>query len=397
MTTLNFDMIEEGATQTLSKKIEPQDVQRFVELTGDNNPLHVDPDYASKTPFKEPVVHGMLGASFVSTVIGTRLPGPGALWVSQSFSFTLPVRVGDTLTITCKVRRKHLRDRLLELDTEVVNQHGQQVMSGSGKVHVLPEASTPPQQTASPLKVALVTGGSGAIGSAICRALAAAGLHVGIHYHHGRQRALALADELNHSGSRAFPVAADLGTQEGPRNLCQDVRAALGPVGVVVHAASPRIVAKPIAELSWEYTQQQLEIQLKSALELVQSALPDMSEQRSGRIVFIASQAADSTPVPGWTAYALAKGGLQTLTRYLAAELAPQGITSNAVSPGLTDTGFVSALSAKQQLMLARQNPTRRLGLPTDVANAVAFLTSPAASYINGQSLRVNGGGSMSW
>jgi len=129
----------------------------------------------------------------------------------------------------------------------------------------------------------------------------------------------------------------------------------------------------------------------------VQSCKPMMATTGHGRIISITSQSWDGTPVAGWTAYAIGKGCLATLTRYLAAELGPTGITVNCVSPGMTDTAFISGVSEKQQLMVARQTPMRRLGEPGDVASAVAFLASEEASYITGQSLRVNGGGSMSW
>ena len=99
----DFDAIEVGETQTLTKTITEVDVRKFVEVTGDDNPLHVDRSYAETTSFKDIVVHGMLGASFISTVIGTKLPGAGALWVSQNLEFLLPVRLGDELSISAKV------------------------------------------------------------------------------------------------------------------------------------------------------------------------------------------------------------------------------------------------------------------------------------------------------
>src|SRR5690349_7760349 len=138
----SFDEVNEGDTASLVKTITDADIRKFVELTGDDNPLHVDAEYANHTPFKEIVVHGMLGASFISTVIGTKLPGPGALWVSQSFEFSLPVRLGDTLTVAATVIRKHARDRLLELEMRITNQHGQTVLQGQGKVKLL-EAPKP--------------------------------------------------------------------------------------------------------------------------------------------------------------------------------------------------------------------------------------------------------------
>ena len=81
----DFDQIKTGDCEQLVKKITDADIRKFVEMTGDDNPLHIDRNFAETTAFKDIVVHGMLGASFISTIIGTKLPGPGALWISQSF------------------------------------------------------------------------------------------------------------------------------------------------------------------------------------------------------------------------------------------------------------------------------------------------------------------------
>ena len=393
----DFDRVQEGQSESLVKHITQADIARFVEMTGDDNPLHVDPAYASTTAFKDIVVHGMLGASFISTVIGTKLPGPGALWVSQAMEFKLPVRLDDTLTITCTVLRKHARDRLLELQTNIVNQHGQSVLTGQGKVKLLEPPQPKAAAQASRLKVCIVTGGAGGIGRAICEKLAGAGFSVVVNYLSGRERAEALVRSLVADGKPAVAIQADVASADGAARLADEARRHFGGVSVLVNAASPRIVAKSIDELEWSDVAQHLEVQLKSALAMIKACKPGMAAQGHGRIVNLTSQSWDGTPVPGWTAYAIAKGGLATLTRYLAAELGPAGITLNCVSPGMTDTAFISAVSEKQQLLAARQIPLRRLGQPEDVAEAVAFLASDGASYITGQSLRVNGGGSMSW
>ena len=393
----DFDAVSEGDQQSLVKQITETDIRRFVELTGDDNPLHVDPGYASETTFKEIVVHGMLGASFISTVIGTKLPGPGALWISQSMEFSLPVRLGDTLTVTCTVLRKHPRERLLELDTRIENQHGQVVLSGTGKVKLLQPAKPKLQPDPARLKVVIVTGGAGGIGRIICQTLAAEGFSVVVNFHSGRERADNLVRALQSGGARAVAVQADVSTLEGAQALVQAAQNHLGGVSVLVNAASPRIVARSVDQLSWHEVQQQLDVQLKSALHLVQACKPAMLLAGGGRVISLGSQAWDGTPVAGWTAYAIGKGALSTLTRYLAAELGPLGITVNLVSPGMTNTAFISGVSEKQQLMAARQAPMRRLAEPEDCAAAVAFLASDRASHITGQNLRVNGGASMAW
>mgnify|MGYP001411805779 FL=1 len=111
---MRFEDISIGLTKSLTHTITQTDLERFVELTGDDNKLHVDKDFAANTSFRKPVVHGMLGASFISTIIGTKLPGDGALWFAQTLEFLLPVRVGDTLTVAAQVVKKNERDRTLE-------------------------------------------------------------------------------------------------------------------------------------------------------------------------------------------------------------------------------------------------------------------------------------------
>ena len=133
----NYEEINIGDTAEIKHTIIQTDIEKFVDLTGDDNKLHVDEDYASTTSFKKPVAHGMLGATFISTIIGTKLPGDGALWFSQNLEFLKPVRVGDELRITAKVIKKIDRTRTIELQTDIYNQHKQKVTTGISKVKLV--------------------------------------------------------------------------------------------------------------------------------------------------------------------------------------------------------------------------------------------------------------------
>ena len=106
-----FDNIKIGDNAVINHLITHSDVEKFVQLTGDDNKIHVDEKFASTTHFKKPVVHGMLSAAFISTIIGTKIPGDGALWYKQSLEFYLPVREGDEITIvaTVTIKLKHLK------------------------------------------------------------------------------------------------------------------------------------------------------------------------------------------------------------------------------------------------------------------------------------------------
>ena len=330
----DFDRIAVGDVRTLKKPITSEDVRRFVELTGDDNPLHVDAAFAETTPFKSVVVHGMLGASFISTVIGTKLPGPGALWVSQNMEFLRPVRLGDELLISCTVLKKHERDRLLELKTVITNQDGQEVLAGTAKVKVLaPKPSESPAPQADRPKVALVSGASGGIGAAVVRRLAADGHRVVVSYRGRRERAEALVEEVRSGGGSALAVQADVADPRQAAAMVDAAMHAFGAVSVLVNAAAPAISPKSLANADWADLQKHLDVQVRGAFELAKACARQMGERRHGRIVNITSQVVDGQPTVNWTAYAVAKAALAALSRQLAAELGPVGVTVNCVSP----------------------------------------------------------------
>jgi 3-oxoacyl-[acyl-carrier protein] reductase len=403
----NFDEIKIGETKTLTKHITEADVRKFVQMTGDNNPLHVDRAYAESTSYKDIVVHGMLGASFISTVIGTKLPGAGALWISQNMEFLLPVRLGDVLTISVKVLKKHKRDQLLELDTRIINQNKQLILNGVGKVKVLVATQS---KVTNPMekqpRVAIVTGGAGGIGKAICHRLAADGFNVVVNYRSQADRAEEIVFEINTASKigsakqkknlgRALAIKADISTIEGAQALYHATINAFGAVSVLVNNASPRINPKPFSTTSWVDIQQQLDVQVKGAFLMTSAVVSEMSIRKWGRIINITSQVLDGPPSVTWTGYAIAKGALQVFSNYMAAELGPQGITVNCVSPGMCETTLIDNISEKTQLMTARQTPLRRLARPTDIAAAVAYLISKDADFITGDTIAVNGGITM--
>lgn len=391
----DFGAIKVGDSERLVKTISEADIRRFVELTGDDNPLHVDPVFAATTSYKEVVVHGMLGASLLSAVIGTKLPGPGALWISQNLEFLLPVRLGDTLTILCTVVGKNVRERLLELDTRIANQNKQTVLSGTGKVKVLVQKAAQAAAVRSTGRVAIITGGSGGIGQAICRRLAQAGCRVVINYHGRKDLAERLAAEVN-GGGEAMAIHADVSTQPGVESLVAATLKRFGTIDILVNNAAPKINPKKLDVLEWGDIQRHLDVQLKGAFLMSQSCIPHMLNHPHASIINITSQAIDGTPSATWTSYAIAKAGLAMFSRYLAVELGPSGIRVNCVSPGMTETSLIGDIPEKVQMVVARQTPLRRLAQPADVAAAVAYLVSEEASFVTGQTVRVNGGISFS-
>ncbi len=130
-----FEDLEVGMSAVYGKTLTDADVLMFTGVSGDTNPLHLNREFAQRTPFKEPIVHGMLTASLISTLIGTRLPGPGCIYMDQSLKFTVPVRVGDTVTARVVVSELDSERPYAILDT-VCSVDGTVVLKGQAKVKV---------------------------------------------------------------------------------------------------------------------------------------------------------------------------------------------------------------------------------------------------------------------
>lgn len=129
-----FEAIKTGDRATFSKTISESDIYLYAGITGDLNPAHVDREYAAGSIFGERVAHGMLSAGLISAILGTRLPGEGTVYLSQTLRFTAPVKIGDTVTATVEVLEKIEARRRLRLSTFCKNQRGQKVIDGEAMV-----------------------------------------------------------------------------------------------------------------------------------------------------------------------------------------------------------------------------------------------------------------------
>jgi acyl dehydratase len=135
--THQIDDFHVGQHVTFTKTFTEDDVRRFIEITGDLNPLHVDEEFAARTPFKRRILHGMLTASILSTMVGMLLPGTGAIYRSQTIRFVLPVYVGDTVTAHFVVRSIDRARHRLEIDSWIENEAGQRVVEGQCEAGLL--------------------------------------------------------------------------------------------------------------------------------------------------------------------------------------------------------------------------------------------------------------------
>lgn len=242
-------------------------------------------------------------------------------------------------------------------------------------------------------KVALVTGASSGIGAATAIALAAQGASVAINYNRNEAGAKQVHEQITAAGGKAILIQADVTKTADIKTLVERTTSELGAIDILINNAGSLVERQKLMDITEERWDDIMNLNLKSVLFCTQAVAPAMIERKSGAIVNLTSIAGRNGGGIGAMAYATAKGGLITLTKGLAKELAPHGIRVNSVAPGVIDTPFHEVFSTAEMIKnFIAQIPTGRLGTSEETAMAILFLASDAAKYICGETIEVNGG-----
>ncbi|PYV23502.1 MAG: oxidoreductase [Acidobacteria bacterium] len=242
-------------------------------------------------------------------------------------------------------------------------------------------------------QIALVTGASSGIGRATVEALARQGARVAVNYSKNREGAETAVAAISKARGEAMAVRADVTSSADVRAMVEAVHGAWGRVDILVNNAGDLLARRTLADMTEEYWEQVMALNLKSVFLCVKAVWEEMAARKSGCIVNVTSIAGRNGGGPGAAAYAAAKGGLLIYTKGLAKELAPYGVRVNAVAPGVIATPYHERYSPPElfQKYIASV-PMGRAGTSEEVADVIAFLASPAARYMTGETVEVNGG-----
>ena len=240
------------------------------------------------------------------------------------------------------------------------------------------------------MPTALITGGSRGIGAAAARLLAGRGCAVAVNYLTGEDRALALVDEITRVGGTAMAVRADVADREQVRAMVDNVLDKFCQLDILICSAG---IARSglITDLTEDEWRRIFAVNVDGVYHAVCAALPHFIHRKAGRIITVSSmwgQVGASCEA----AYSASKAAVIGLTKALAQELGPSGITVNCVAPGVIDTEMNACYSPEELAALADETPLGRLGTPEEAAAAIAFLASDEASFFTGQVLSPNGG-----
>ncbi|PYV37023.1 MAG: oxidoreductase [Acidobacteria bacterium] len=239
----------------------------------------------------------------------------------------------------------------------------------------------------------LVTGASSGIGQATALELGKRGYAVAVHYFHNEKGAEETLKQIREARGEAIGVKADVRHQAEVERMVEAIVERFGTIDALVNNAGSLVARVPLLEMTQEYWNEVFTLNVNSVFYCTQAVARIMTRQKGGVIVNVSSIAGRNGGGPGAIAYAAAKGAVLTFTKGLAKELAPHGIRVNGVAPGVIQTPFHDRFtSAEQMKRMVELIPLKYAGTPEETATVIAFLVSPEARYLTGETIEVNGG-----
>ena len=403
---MNIKDIYIGLEKKIYKTITKKELKQFIRLTGDTNPIHFNKNYTSKTLLKKPIVHGMLGASFISAVVGNKLPGPGAIWFSQNLEFLSPVRVDDKLCIIAKVIYKDDQFGIIKLNTEIFNQNNIKVLTGEAKVKLTVKNNNQNSNIVklkkkkkekkifikkNNIKTVIILGASGEIGENVAIAFSKLNYNVCLHYFKNKTKINKLFSILKNKKNKIIKIKANIVSKNSTDLMMEKIYETYGRIDLIINCTSTKIIPIKHRKSKWKDFNSQIETHVKGTFNIINSSYDYFKINNGGKIINILSQYIDS-PTNDLHHYVVGKSALSSYIKSVVPELAAHGIIMNSVSPGLTNTDQTANLPEGLKVLSIAKTPLKRLCSKDDIVNAILYLASNKANFLCGETIRINGG-----
>lgn len=385
---IDLKLPEVGQRYNTSFNISKEMVQKFSEFSKDDNPIHVSIEGAYDYGFKNPVCHGAILLSEISRIIGTELPGYGALWSDLNISFVSPVFWGETVDIDIEVIQKS--DSLGVIKLKILVMKGsKKVLTGTAKVLCLNLIKRRLPMLAVFKRCALVTGGSRGLGLSIVKQLIIEGYNV---VTISRKSSSELIELQEIFPEKIRSIYCDLNDFEELKAEIRNTSKEFMPINIVIHAASPLPKKTNLVSIEQGTIDEYLNIYVKSLIEILSACSSGMKECKYGRIITIGTSYILGNPPQGMYPYVIGKEALWGLTKCLSVDMGRFGITANMVSPSMMLTDMTNDIANNVKCSEAEKNPMNRLVELSEVTNTVLFLCGEGGSFINGTNIPVTGG-----
>ena len=385
-----------GKETVIKKKIIKKDIINFSKLSGDTNPIHTNQQYAKKMGFGKLVAHGMLTESFISSIIGNKLPGPGSLWAEKQIKFLKIVRENDTITFKSKITEIHEKNNLAIIDIKAYNQFKELVFDSLNKVILSKDIKIKGLKKNNQIfvgkklikvrkKLAIILGASGGIGIAVTNKLLKKKFNV-IALYRSDNTELKKLSKIN---KNLHIHNLDLNNKSSIIEFIKIIKKNY-PTHFI-NCYSPKIYPVNFDKITNEDFDHYFDKSLKNIFLLIKECVKRFKVIGEGNIIDITSVFL-ILPEINFLPYIAFKGSMTALIKSLSVELAIHNIRANSVMAGVTDTQQISDMSKKQKLLIAAKTPLQRIAKPSDIADAVYFLTSKESKFITGSMIDVNGG-----
>ena len=385
-----------GKETVIKKKIIKKDIINFSKLSGDTNPIHINQNYAKKMGFGKLVAHGMLTESFISSIIGNKLPGPGSLWAEKQIKFLKIVRENDIITFKSKITEIHEKNNLAVIDIKAYNQFKELVFDSLNKVILSQDIKIKALKKNNQIfvkkklikvkkKLAIILGASGGIGIAVTNKLLKKKFNVIALYRSDNTE----LKKLSKIHKNLHLHNLDLNNKSSIIEFIKIIKKNY-PTHFI-NCYSPKIYPVNFEKITNEDFDHYFDKSLKNIFLLIKECVKRFKVIGEGNIIDITSVFI-KLPEINFLPYITFKGSMTALIKSLSVELAAHNIRANSVMAGVTDTQQISDMSKKQKLLIAAKTPLQRIAIPSDIADAVYFLTSKESKFITGSTIDVNGG-----